>query len=176
MRSMFILGGCLTVLGLAATACGGDDEGASKDDYVDAMSRVEEGDPFTEDESRCVSGAVVDVVGLDTLNENDVLDKAGEDPDGSLADYGVEVSDDQREELGGAVGDCFDIAAAMVEELSADPSVGPEMAECLAEQIPAETWEQVLVTGIVSDDEEAAGDEELMAEMQAAGQSCVPGG
>ena len=37
MRSMFIKGGCLAALGLATAACGGDD-GASKDDYVDALT------------------------------------------------------------------------------------------------------------------------------------------
>jgi hypothetical protein len=170
---LFIRGSCLAVLGLAAAACGGDDE-ASKEDYVDALSGVEEGDPFSEDEARCVSGVIVDVVGLDTLNENDVLDKAQDDPDGSLSDFGVELDDEQRTELGPAMGDCLDVRAAMVAELSEDPTVGPELAECLGDEIDDSTWEKLLVGGLVSGDQAGVGDEELMAEMEAAGQACAP--
>jgi hypothetical protein len=173
MRSMFIKGGCLAVLGLAAAACGGGDDEASKDDYVDALSGVEEGDPFTEDEARCVTAAMVDAVGVDTLNENDVLEKAEEDPDGALSDFGVEVTDEQRAEMGPAMGECMDVKAAMLDELASDPTVGEELAECLGNEIPDETWEQLLVSGLALGDQAGVGDEQLMADMQAAGEACA---
>ncbi|HEY8545082.1 MAG TPA: hypothetical protein VIL36_08540 [Acidimicrobiales bacterium] len=172
---MLSKGGCLVALGLAAAACGGGDDGASKQDYVDALSGVEPGDPFTEEEARCVTGEMVDIVGLDTLNENDVLDKAEDDPDGSLRDFGVVLTEEQRAELGPAMGECLDVRAAMVAELSSDPSVGPELAECLGNEIPQEIWEALLVTGLADGDQAGEGQEELMAQMQAAGEACAGG-
>ena len=172
MRRSHIITGCLAILGLAAAACGGDDE-ASKDDYVEALSGVEEDDPFTEDEARCVSGAVVDVIGLDNLNENDVLDKAQDDPNGSLSDFGIDVTEEQRTELGPKVGDCMDVRGAMIAELGSDPSIGPELAECLGNEIDDATWESLLVSGLADGDAAGEGDEELMAQMQAAGTACA---
>ena len=153
---------------------GGDGgDGATRDDYIEVMSGVQPGDPFTQEEAECVTGVVVDVVGLDVLNENEVLDQARDNPTGSLSDFGIELTDEQRQELGPALGDCLDVRAAMVSELSGDPSVGPEMAECLGDSVDPAVWEQLLVGGLADGEDAGAGDPSLQTAIEEAATACA---
>lgn len=148
---------------LFLVACGGDGDDESSDDggsdttesegssgesneYVDtlAASMVEGEDELTLDEetATCVATAIVDLVGVDALEE------AGVSPDDLAAaegfgDLDVELPDDATNQLGAAIGEC-EVAEPM-RPLLVDSFVSglgvelePEARACLEENIDDE--------------------------------------
>jgi hypothetical protein len=154
---------------------GGSGDGATREDYVEALSVVGADDTFTQEDAECVSGALVDVVGLDVLNEHDVLAQVSQTggANWSLADFGVEVDQDTKAELADEVGGCLDVKAAMVGQLAADPSIGPDVAACIGEQVDADLWPQLLVLGLTSGDTPAPEDQALADRMLEVGTTCA---
>lgn len=150
-------------------------DGASRDDYVEALSVVGPDDPFTQEEAECVSGAVVDVIGLDVLNEHDVLAQVSETggTNWSLADFGVEVDQDTKTEMAAEVDGCLDVKAAMLAQLEADPSIGPDVAACIGEQVEAEAWPMLLVLGLTAGETPAPEDQALAERMREVGSTCA---
>src|SRR5262245_19751604 len=90
---------------LGAAACG--DDGHSRADYVAVMSQP--GSGRDADEAKCAAGKLVDVVGVDALEEAGAFNKIQDNPDGTLSDYGIQLSDAQGSDLYAGLNDCKDM-------------------------------------------------------------------
>lgn len=144
---------------LLLTACGGDDNdeggsdttdsettesGGDSNAYVEAlaasMGEGENDDIVLEEETaNCVATAVVDLVGVDALEEAGISPEELADGD-SYADFDVELPADAAAQLGQSMGEC-EIAEAMrpivVDQLAAEAGaeLPSEATTCLEENI-----------------------------------------
>lgn len=173
MRTYKRAAGLLLVMaGFGTVACSGD-SGHDRADYVTALGGAGEG--FTEEESTCAAGAMVDVVGVDALEDADAFDKIQENPDGSLSDFGVEISDEQGSQLYAGLNECKDLRAFFQETL-ATSGLTPELAQCVMDKIDEPTLEAIIVTSFTEGDAGLDADPELSAAFESAGTECATAG
>ena len=151
MRRAFI---AAVALGFAVAACGDDGE-ADAQPYIDAVS-ADLQDPddddspgLDEETAECLATALVDVVGADRLEEDDI------DPDDladaeSLDDLDITLDDDAQEQLADGIVDC-DVETAIVEaaidEIGADVPSGT--TECLSDAIDDDAFSELMVASVV---------------------------
>jgi hypothetical protein len=151
-------------------ACGGDDESGGDDateaddeggtepgsgghdrgDYVDLMS-TEEGVNMTMEETRCIVGAMVDVVGVDTLEAHGAWDQISENPDIVLEELGVTLDEQEKEEMFGRLDTCIDMRSYLEEVFVLEGS-SPEVARCTVDGIDDATFRRVVVNGFTQRD------------------------
>jgi hypothetical protein len=130
---------------------GGEEGGAAdRDAYVDAltaaMARSGGGDlSLPEDEAACVAEAVVDVIGLETLQENLTPDEIRRSSDATTDLWDLDLSQEQGEAILDGMIDCA-------------PVIGELMAESLAQGIGEgfqEDAELDIDTACLAEDREA---------------------
>ncbi|HKA84474.1 MAG TPA: hypothetical protein VKD21_11455 [Acidimicrobiales bacterium] len=159
-----------------AAGTGGDDNTAehSRDDYVALLGGGGEG--MTDDEANCISAAVVDVVGVDALEQANAWDRFQEDPDGSLADYGVVVSEAQVTAIADGVGACVDAQQLFQEMFATGEDLSPELASCLASGIDAGTLHQAFAITIAKGEAALDADPTFTADVEQAALDCAAQG
>ena len=162
----------LVMAGLGTVACSGD-SGHDRADYVAALGA--EGEGFTKEESECAAGAMVDVVGVDTLEDAGAFDKIQSNPEGSLSDFGVELTDAQGSQLYQGLNECKDLRALFQETL-ATSGLTPALAECVLGKIDEATLERIIVTSFTKGDEGLNADPELSTAFESAGAECAAAG
>jgi hypothetical protein len=163
----------LVMAGLGTVACS-DDSGHDKADYVAALGG-DASEGFTAEESQCAAGAMVDVVGVDALEDAGAFDKIQDDPNGSLADFGVEITEAQGSELYAALNECKDLRTFFQESLVTS-GLSPALAECVIGKIDDATFERIIVTGFAQGDEGVDADPELSATFESAATDCAASG
>lgn len=191
----------ITVLALGAGACGGDDsddagsngdggsgsdqtttteatatgDGAAhtRDEYVTLLGGGGEG--FTEDEARCMAEAVVDTIGVDTLEEADAFAQIEDDPDATLTDVGVVLDDQQVSALGAAIGACVDLRVKFEEQMAAD-GMSAALAECLAGGLDETMLQRTVVLSMVGGDAALDADPQLGPAVDSAATACAAQG
>jgi hypothetical protein len=172
-RRAHAAGGILVVLALAP-ACGGDG-GHDRADYVAVLSGGS-AEGLSDEESECGAEVIVDVVGVDALEEADAFDKIQDEPDGSLADYGVELDEAQLAELGQGVSGCFDARAVFQETLTSGGQVSPELASCVLDAIDDASFERLLAISVARGEAALDTDPELSGMFEQAAADCASAG
>jgi hypothetical protein len=164
---------------LLLIACGGDDnddEGGSDttesettesgggDDnaYVEALaaSMNEEQDDITlgEEDANCVASSIVDLVGVDALEEADISPEEFAAAE-SFSDVDVELPEDAAAQLGQSMGEC-DVAGAMrpvvVEQFAAEAGaeLPAEATACLEENIDNQAAADALAAAFIDGSQE----------------------
>lgn len=161
-------------IAIAAAACGGDD-GNDRADFVTALTGPAD-EVASEEDNRCIAEKIVDVVGVDALEEADVIDKIEDNPDAPLADYGVELDDDQTSTLSEEIGECVDLRAFFVDELTSGPqALSEEDAECFVDELDDETVGRAFVVTISEGDAALENDADLTTAFEEAVITCQPG-
>jgi hypothetical protein len=169
----------MAVMAVALVACGdddddagagGDDDGEAREELVTALAGTGD-EQFSEEESRCMAEALVDAVGVETLEEADVVTQIEENPDGTLSDWGVQLSDAQGEQLYTAANECVDLRALFMEGMT-ESGASAEAAECVSNAVDDEIFQRVIVLSLTEGEEALDGDAELTAAFQEAGTAC----
>jgi hypothetical protein len=166
--------------GSDAAGNSGDDSGDdnagehSREDYVVLMGGAGEG--MTDEEANCISAAVVDVVGVDALEQANVWDKIQADPDGSLADYGVAVDEAQVAAIADGVGACVDVPHLFEEMFVTGEDMSPELAACLASGLDDAALEQALAISLAQGEAALDADPTFTAGVEQAALDCTAQG
>jgi hypothetical protein len=142
---------------------------AEEQEYADALARVaQEEQGAGEDEAACVGAAIVEVVGIDALSEAAAPDNLDAGLS-MLRIFGVELPDDQVEELGRRLDRCVDAVAFLVGGSQAAP---PQVLQCLRASVTEDDVAYALAASYVGSDEAfQTSDDDLRAQAE----HCVPG-
>lgn len=154
----------------------GDDDTAehSREDYVALLGGAGEG--LSDQEANCISGAVIDVVGVDALEQANAWDKILQNPDGSLADYGVVVNEAQVAAIADGVGACVDMPRLFEEMFQAGEDLSPELAACLASGLDEAALEQAFAISIAQGEAALDADPTFTAGVEQAALDCTAQG
>lgn len=190
--------GVAALLGLATLACGGDDDdssdsdtptengsdngndggndggsGSDRDKLIASLSESASSDgEFTEEEAECMVPGMIDVIGVEQLMEVGAADN----PDASLAELGLDVSDEQANAIYDAITECVDLRAKFVEGMTADGDTPDEQAECLSDAIDDDTFKTLIITSLVEGEEALDANTELTTAIQEAAVECMGAG
>lgn len=146
--------------GLLLGACGGDDDGGSasaeSNEYSDAIAesiQSEEDTPFSDGEAECLAKEMVAAVGGPSFFEDagisadDLLDSS------DLSDAGVELSDDQIDDVAGVFGACdISLADKLLDTLGTDAT--DEQKDCAADALDEDVIADLFAQSLAGDDEE----------------------
>lgn len=180
VRSFLLVPVTLAVLLAGCGGSGSGSEGKSDEakPYVDAMatSMAEEKDsPFDEEQSRCFSERLVDVVGIDKVKAAGTPEDFAGKGDDLEFDH-LDISREQGEEIYANFDECgVDLRETMMAEMAEDDTVDAETKACLDEAVTEERLEDFFVTIMVEGEEraeESEGGNELVGEMM----SCMLAG
>jgi hypothetical protein len=158
---------------LALAACGDDgDDGASRDEYVEAMLASTNDPQFSEEENRCLAESFVDGIGVDTLAD------AGVDPDDiadvdNPGDLGLEISDAQGDAFYERVTACVDVRSIVVDGIAEGAS--PEQAACVEANVDDDLVKQFIITIFTEGSAGTIDSELVQAVSTALGPCMVPG-
>lgn len=184
--------GVAALLGLATLACGGDDDddatnddssaddgssgGGDRQKLIESLSgsASEGGDEeFSAEEIECMVPGMIDAIGVDKLVEAGALDN----PEADFQQLGLDLTDDQANEVYEAMSDCVDLRESLVESMTADGSATAEQAQCYSDAIDDDLLRRLMVTAMVEGETALEGDQDLTTQLQAAAMTCLtPGG
>lgn len=171
MRQYWQLAGVLAAaMGIALAGCG--DGGNDRGDYIAALSGGA-GEGFSEDEARCLAEVLVDTVGVEQLEEADVLDKIQDNPDGSLGDYGITLTEEQSAAAFDGLNECTDLRAMFVDMLASLSGLSADLAACVMDNIDDATFERLIMTSLTQGEAGLDSDQELVTSFQTAGANCA---
>ncbi|HET6952273.1 MAG TPA: hypothetical protein VFI47_17975 [Acidimicrobiales bacterium] len=159
MRHRRDIGLVVLLVALGGAACGDDGDGAGdsgeRQEYVDAIVATSEGGELTEEEQTCVAESFVDAVGVDTFQDADVTPADIEDaPESSPADLGIDVTDEQAADFYGRLSDCIDTRELLLEALTADADLAPDVMTCIEDALDDDLVEDV-VTAVYTEGDSA---------------------
>jgi|SoiMethySBSTD1v2_1073268.scaffolds.fasta_scaffold67259_2 hypothetical protein len=190
----------LLAVSLGAAACGGDDDdsasnttdttggsneqsssdsgtGHNEADYVAALSdSAGEGLGLSDEEAGCFAGVLVDVVGVDGLEQVGAFDKIQDNPEGNLADYGIELDDQQSADLFDGLNGCTDLRGMLETEIASDGSVPPEGAACLVDNLDDDTFAQLMTAALTEGESALNADPDLEAALEQSAADCIAAG
>jgi hypothetical protein len=190
----------LLAVSLGAAACGGGDDdsagntttttagsneqpssdsggGHSKADYKEALSTgAGESLGISDDEAACFADTLIDVVGVDQLDAAGAFDKIQDNPEGNLADYGIELSDQEGAQLVDGLNGCADLRGLLVSEISADGSVPQEGAQCMVDNLDDATFTQLMAAALTQGEEEISANADLEGSLEQAAADCLAAG
>ena len=165
----------LSILLVAGAAACSDDGGGSDGDaqaYVDALASTlddeDEGGP-TAEQADCIAEETIDVIGVDTLEDEGITPEDVEASDGP-DDLGIELSDDDATAVAQAFLDCdFSFVDALLASLAPDAS-SDDLRACVEDSIDDDLVLEGMVASLQGDDERA---DELGQELFGAiGEAC----
>ena len=133
----------LSVMLLTLTACGGGaDEQEAKDNLKASFTEDDSLGAATEEQAECVADGMVDELGVETLQEYNILDEDlayNEDPGE------VEMSEDDADKASTVVVDCIDLASLFTSEMeSSDQGLTDEQKECVEGAIDEDAMKEML--------------------------------
>jgi hypothetical protein len=142
---------------------GGGGRGAAEEDdpYVAAAVESIESDPefpLDHDAAVCFASHMIGAIGSDNLREAgiDPQDFADEEsPD--LTELGIELDDDQVDQLASAFTDC-DISLAEMFVSDAGPDAPPGLADCIEENLDEERFARIFAEAVAFGDTEENND------------------
>ena len=130
---------------------GGSDEAAQP--YIDAMVATIDDEDLggpTAEQAECIAERTVDLIGVDTLEEEGITPEDVEDSDGP-GDLGIELSEDEAGDIAESFVDCgFSLAGVFAGSDASD-----ELRACLDENLDQDVALEVLALQILGEDAEA---------------------
>ena len=109
------------------------------------------GEGFSEEEADCIAAALVDVVGVEELEAAGAWDRIQDDPDGSLADFGITLDESQSSTLFDGMNECKDMRAYFEETLTTE-GLPPELSACVLDGIDDATLQRIIMVGFTEGD------------------------
>jgi hypothetical protein len=175
----------LAAVAVAAAAAGcGDDDGdgggdassGQRQEYVDAIVALAEGDDgeaLTAEHRTCVAESFVDGFGVDGLADagvtpDDIRDRGADGP----GELGLDFSDAQASDFYDRMSGCMDLRAVVLDSVASEID-DPDVMACLDENVTDELLERVVVAGFTEGDDAFAPGSELEQEYQGAIMPCV---
>jgi hypothetical protein len=184
LRSVVVVGMVAFVVGCSSAGEPEDQskdplDGDGRDAYVAAFE-AGDGAPVVDEvaeERRCVAQVLVDVVGVDELQDvGSPREVAAGDK--SLAGLGVEASDEQVDEIYAGVNECGDPAEGFFRELAViggGELAGP-VVECFKGKLDEELLREIVVTRVIDGDSAFAEKPEITAKLTEIGRACAAAG
>jgi hypothetical protein len=132
----------LITIALATAACGGGDGDGKKAEYVDAIAATftnDESLSVSDDDAACLAEDMVDVIGVDRLEDAGVepAEIAADEDNEEFQKVAEQLSEAEANELVDVIfdGDCVDFGAIMAESILADASgdISDEQATCIGD-------------------------------------------
>jgi hypothetical protein len=148
------------LLPIALVACGDDDGGARGDAYRAAFAETTRESDFQADaeEATCLGAAVVDVVGVDDLEKATTPEEIRKDPDAELDDLGIDLDDDQADELADKTLDCIE-GTVLLERLvssDTDTQLDDDVRSCLDDAYDDDVFHDLLAATFKEGDDFAS--------------------
>lgn len=150
--------GATAVLALALTACGADDEAASKAISDSIMDSNDQTFKVTQDQADCVGDGMVADIGTDKLVEYGLITEENEASSGIDS---VEMSESDANSAADVMQECADIKEVFTTAMGEVPE---EAATCIDENLTDDVLHEFLVAVFMNDQE--GGTENLMTALQ----------
>lgn len=150
--------GATAVLALALTACGGDDEAASKAISDSIMDSSDQTFKVSQDQADCVGDGMVADIGTDKLVEYGLITEENEPSSGIDS---VEMSEDDASSAADVMQECADIKEVFTTAMGEVPE---EAATCIDENLTEDVLHEFLVAVFMNDQE--GGTQNLMTALQ----------
>ena len=146
---VFVSASFLAVVGAGCGDDGGGGGGGNSYAEAAAASFRDDPDfPFDDDSAECFAGRLVDVIGVDRLENAGVTPEDFADEEFDLADAGLDLGDEEASELASAFPECdiaiADLIVIGIEEDGAE--VPDDLRACLEENIDDEAFADVFGT------------------------------
>lgn len=148
-----------------------DSETAEGEDYVDAIvegAEVED-NPFTRDELRCLSAALVDAVGIEALQDAVSPDEIRQNPDRSMTEHGISLDEEQANQIIDQSTECGLDFRELMRAFMSESGLSDADIACVDEAISDEAVRQLMV-GAFTEDEDTLSEAER--QFEEAGESC----
>jgi hypothetical protein len=161
---------CAAVLVLSACGNGDDDEAKKniKAAVLEDETSLTGGAKPTEEQADCIADGMVDDVGVETLQEYELLDKdlkINEDADPK------DMSEDDADALAGVFVDCIDVEEMFAAQFdSGEQELPDEQKECIKDAIDEDAMKAGLSASFQGKEDEG------FTEMQSKMMECVMGG
>jgi hypothetical protein len=133
------------------------------------------GEGFSEEEADCIAAALVDVVGVEELEAAGAWDRIQDDPDGSLADFGITLDESQSSTLFDGMNECKDMRAYFEETLTTE-GLPPELSACVLDGIDDATLQRIIMAGFTEGDAGLDAEADLTAAVEQAASECAAAG
>lgn len=150
--------GATAVLALALTACGADDEAASKAISDSIMDSSDQTFKVTQEQADCVGDGMVADIGTDKLVEYGLITEENEPSSGIDS---VEMSEDDANSAADVMQECADIKEVFTTAMGEVPE---EAATCIDENLTDDVLHEFLVAVFMNDQE--GGTQNLMTALQ----------
>jgi hypothetical protein len=151
--------GAVAALALSLTACGADDEAASKAIADSIMDSNDETFKVTQEQADCVGDGMVEDIGTDKLVEYGLITEDNKAADGIDS---VKMSEGDAQSAADVMQDCADIKSIFTDAMGS--SVPEEAATCIDEKLTDDVLNEFLVAVFMDDQE--AGTQGLMTALQ----------
>jgi len=156
--------GAVVVLALSLTACGQDEEAASKAISDSIMKSNDQTFEVTQGEADCVGDGMVEEIGVDKLTEYGIITEDLKANDGI---DNVEMSEGDAGSAADVMGDCANIKELFTSAMGDLPQ---EAQQCVDENLSDEVLHDFLVSIFMNDQE--GGQQDLMGALQ----ECITAG
>ena len=153
------LGAVAAALALTLTACGNQDEEASKAISDSMVKNGDETFQVTRDQADCVGDGFVDQIGVDQLTEYGILT---EDMKAESNIDSVKMSEDDAQSAADVMMDCADVKQVFQEAMG--DQVPDEIKTCIDKKLSDQVLHDFLVK--VFQDDQEGGQQDLMAALQ----------
>lgn len=169
---MLKTGAVLCTLLLTLTACGGGDESQAQESIKASLldnPDLAAGTELTDEEAGCVSGGMVDDLGVEKLQEYKLLDDNAEViEDASPDDFAAEDADALADTIVG----CVDVEELLNEQMGATmEQMTDEQATCITDAFDEDTIKAIISAGFQGEDATSA----LPGDLQEKVMGCVGG-
>ena len=166
------LAAVLCAAALTLSACGNGDDDKAKENIKAAVLEDETsltgGTKPTEDQAECISEGMVDDVGVETLQEYDLLNDDLEINDDANP---TDMSEEDADALAGVFVDCIDVEEMFAAQFeSAEQDLPAEQQECIKEAIDEDAMKAGLSASFQGKEDEG------FTEMQNKMMECVTAG
>jgi hypothetical protein len=150
--------GVVALLALSLTACGQDEDAASRAISSSIMESNDETFEVTQEEADCIGDGMVEEIGVDKLTEYGIIT---EDLKAENSIENVEMSEGDAGSAADVMGECADIKELFTSAMGELPQ---EAQQCVDENLSDEVLHDFLVAVFMNDQE--AGNQELMGALQ----------
>ena len=151
----------VAVLSLALTGCGGQEDEAKTSMSTSFQDESIGGMKVDEEQADCMAGDIVDGVGVDQLQEYDILDKDGKvNEDLENAELAEEDADTVAAALVGCIG-----AETIVEEQVLQDQMTEDQQGCIKEALGEDRLEELISVGFQGADQTDESVQELQEDM-----------
>lgn len=155
LRALFLI----APIALTLASCGDDTKAAETDEgkpYVEAFAASakseDSGLQANDQEATCIGEAVVNGVGLDELERATSPEEIEKDTEADFETLGIEVDEDQADDIAGAMLDCIPGVEQVERSFSADSDVkiDDEVRACIADAYDEDVFRKLLAVSFQS--------------------------